>query len=770
LTCPPPITLTNTCNPMIYCTFTPSDWNSSCNGANTTPTWWTTWDQNNVGKNCVSSFASWYASCTGQNPGSTIWNFCNSQSGNNNNNYYGYNQNSWWGSSYSKSSAPSWCADFNYSNPNSSWWVPCNGYNPGSVLTNCFSSVYSNGCVQIGCSNGFCLTLTSCAAIRQCLGFTGTPGTFNCNAVNPNTCKAGSFCAQVLALKLNCDISANCPSSSFGGPCGNLVYCDQTSPCNGMTVCGILQLANNCLGGDNSPVGCTPAYLCNLCSNLNQCFEGCQVSTWCKSHLLCAGVPLPCVSGFPTVTDGCSSNVCVSYCDTVASGTCTGSYVVTRVWTAIDAYATNTCDQIITITAAPISGTIYNDCGGIGCSYNRYSWNTPNFSGEAGIPGVIVSLVSVVQSQQTVVASTVTDQNGNYVFDNPGAGTYEVVVTPPAGYTLTYPTTGTANQTTFKVTSCQAVTGLNFAYMGDVTSVTLVKTAPTNAQCGQTIAYCFAVTNTGNNCVTLSVNDPLLGGKIFSQTSVSPGQGFVFSQNYTLTSNNIGSLTNTATATVTPTSGPSANSTSSAVTIVTTPTVTKSICCNFNSQCPSNGWLWCNANINCTPGTSGDIHCSGAYIKITGKSGKVYTYAVPDCDIIFTKCTTGSSSFNGAQWTTTCPTSGDNQIFLSGCAIPWNSDFAGAQNVCWTGNFSCTTGTSFNWQWGAACYNGSTPNCGSVSVKSCHTVPCGYNSGDQAGTPENCKSYCVAGGTGGGASNCTGSWSSTGYCSLNPCQ
>jgi hypothetical protein len=56
-------------------------------------------------------------------------------------------------------------------------------------------------------------------------------------------------------------------------------------------------------------------------------------------------------------------------------------------------------------------------------------------------------------------------------------------------------------------------------------------------------------------------------------------------------------------------------------------------------------------------------------------------------------------------------------------------------------------------------------------VKATHQTPCGYNSnsGDHAGTPENQKSYCVGGGTGGGGSNWTGSWSSTGSCTPPSC-
>jgi hypothetical protein len=139
--------------------------------------------------------------------------------------------------------------------------------------------------------------------------------------------------------------------------------------------------------------------------------------------------------------------------------------------------------------------------------------------------------------------------------------------------------------------------------------------------------------------------------------------------------------------------------------------------------------------------------------------------------VIFSNnCTTASSSFDGTKWTTILPTAGDDEIFLSGCAIPCNPDYANAKNVLWQGTFTCSTpGTSFNWQWAAACYNNSSPSYSSLGVKACHQTPCGYSSGDHAGTPENEKSCCVGGGTGGGGSNWTGSWSSTGSCTPPSC-
>ena len=192
--------------------------------------------------------------------------------------------------------------------------------------------------------------------------------------------------------------------------------------------------------------------------------------------------------------------------------------------------------------------------------------------------------------------------------------------------------------------------------------------------------------------------------------------------------------------------------------------VTCAIPANFNSQSPNNAVLWCNAHISCRPGTNTTLHCRKGSIVIVGRSGQTYTFPVPDSDVVFSlSATTASCGFDGSKWVTECPASGDDEIFLAGCAFPWNPDFAGAKNVTWQGEFTADTPNfHFKWQWGAACYTVDMTQYAALAIKACHNVPCGYNNGDHAGTPENCKSACVGGGTGGGGSNRTGSWSSTG--------
>ena len=550
--CPSNVTIvTNLCQ--MYCTFSAGDWGGSCDGGwYNNNNWWQNWCAQNPPSQSWPSWTNWWKSCSGNGTQCTnFWNGWNNShptnwwgcwSGNQSGNQWGGQSGNWWNS-------------WNNANYGSQSWVPCAGNNPDSILNNYFTSVYPKGCVTVGLpGNGKSVSFTSCSAAKTCLNWGGNPGVLSGCATNPSYCGAGSFCAQVLALKLNCDFGDYGCAPGLVGKCGDLVLCDSTSPCNGQKVRDILGICNSALGGGSCPQGCTVQYLSALCGNLNQCFEGCQVSGWCSSHLCSVYIPSPALTGTATVSDACSPNPTLTYCDTVSVGNCAATYVVNREWIAVDACGnSNTCTQTITVTSS-----------------------------------------------------------------------------------LT------------------------------------------------------------NKCVT------------------------------------------------------------------------NEICGNFNSQNPGGGYVWCNAHVNCNPGKKCTIYCQNATVTLSCNDGKTYTYPVPDGQINFSpSCSTGSCVFDGTKWTTTLPCSGDDEIFLSGCGIPWRSDFANCRSVCWTGTFSCdTAGINCNWQWSGACYSSNLGNCGSVSVKPCHQTSCGYPSGDHAGTPENCKYSCQGGACGGGGGNYTGSWSSTGSCSF----
>jgi uncharacterized repeat protein (TIGR01451 family) len=746
LTCPSNVTIvTNFCQ--MYCTFSPGDWSGACDGgSHYNNNWWQNWCGQNSTSQCWSSWTGWWSSC-GAN--STQ---CNNWWGNWNNNRPTTCWGSWSGGQNGNQSG-NWWNSWNNGNYGSQNWVPCGGNNPDTILNNCFKQVYSNSCVTIGLrGSGKCVTATSCSAVQTCLNIGGNPGVLTGCATNPASCAAGSFCAQVLALQLNCDFGDYGCVPGFVGKCGDLVLCDSTSPCNGKKVRDILSICNCALGGGTCPQGCTVQYLCGLCTNLNQCFEGCQVSSWCGTHLCSVYIPLPAQTGTATVTQECGESATLTYCDTVSTGSCTGTYEISRQWTAVDACGnTNTCAQLITISQSSscgLSGLVVLACSG-----------DSNLSNNEGLANVTVTLES---STGTVIATTTTGANGSYSFGNVAPGSYLVLVTPPKGYTETYPA-GSGNESAVTLTPCQSQSGVNFSYTGSTPAVQLIKTGPCMVPCSGVITYTFAVTNTGNTCETLSVVDPLLGGTIFSQTSVAPGQGFLFTSNYTVGSTTC-SLTNTAWAIGTPPTGTPVTSTSIVVTAVCTKCVTNQICGSFNSQNPGGGYVWCNAHLTCNPGKACTVYCQNATVTLSCNDGKTYTFPVPDCQVNFSpNCSSGTCSFNGISWATTLPCAGDSQIFLSGCGIPWQSDFANCKSVCWTGSFSCSTsGINCSWQWGAACYNNNLGNCGSINVKACQQTSCGYNNNDYAGTPENCKSSCQGGGCGTGGNNYCGSWSSTG--------
>ncbi len=80
-----------------------------------------------------------------------------------------------------------------------------------------------------------------------------------------------------------------------------------------------------------------------------------------------------------------------------------------------------------------------------------------------------------------------------------------------------------------------------------------------------------------------------------------------------------------------------------------------------------------------------------------------------------------------------------------------------------------TPGVSVNWQWAAANYPTFTNAYNLLGVKPVDDkVQNPYLNADHAGTPENFKPFVIAGATGGGSNNYTGSLGPTK--SVGPCQ
>jgi len=190
--------------------------------------------------------------------------------------------------------------------------------------------------------------------------------------------------------------------------------------------------------------------------------------------------------------------------------------------------------------------------------------------------------------------------------------------------------------------------------------------------------------------------------------------------------------------------------------------------------------------------TSGDVVWFSAVAQLTGTkptadfgirfTNQTLTFVEPN-GTTFTKRLSGSAvqyvaggtsastswGTAGPNWVTTVPLSYSGNVFLSGYSffVPAGG-LPGSTKVTWSGNFTANAnGTTVNWKWSAAVYSsfaGSSnhPNYPSVGVKPVDDNHLSaYQNSDHAGTPENFVAFLVQGGTGGGGSNFTGSYSGT---------
>ncbi len=95
-----------------------------------------------------------------------------------------------------------------------------------------------------------------------------------------------------------------------------------------------------------------------------------------------------------------------------------------------------------------------------------------------------------------------------------------------------------------------------------------------------------------------------------------------------------------------------------------------------------------------------------------------YTVPVPDGHITFAPgTTTGTTAFSGGAWTTAVPEGFGDNVFLSGAAflVPAGGLPGGISPVTWSGDFSLSSVSSVQWQWGAAAYTSFSSSDNSLS-------------------------------------------------------
>jgi hypothetical protein len=177
---------------------------------------------------------------------------------------------------------------------------------------------------------------------------------------------------------------------------------------------------------------------------------------------------------------------------------------------------TSPCITCVTLTAAnPINLNV--DCGYV-CNgqIGDFVWNDLNGNGcqnagEPGIPGVRVDLYSGCGLSNSLVASTLTDTNGHYLFSGLCAGTYTVSFNQPAGYTRTIANSGCtqngnppySNQTDSK---CICAPGTP---CGVCVSLTAASPINLNIDCGYvTVPSVLCAANTGQ--LNMPYSSPLV--------------------------------------------------------------------------------------------------------------------------------------------------------------------------------------------------------------------------------------------------------------------
>lgn len=383
---------------------------------------------------------------------------------------------------------------------------------PGKVRELYFSSVFPNG-LTVG--SNYKIKLTSSAAVQAFLPQGGTAAALTQNYTNP-TNSISVLAGQLVALTLNVEFSSAGYLGTNTTPLGSLEIV--SGPFAGMTVADFLVLANKALGGESTSYSLSDFN--DAATSINENFDNGKKD---EGYLTCHH-------------ETCYSTI--------------GDYV-------------------------------WHDANANGIQDNN----------ELGIEDIVVELYD---SSNNLISSTTTDNNGHYEFTNLLNGTYKVKVADvnfEVGNPL-YSNTKTKWYATSKNTGSddtkdsdanineKATVNVNCAndYTVDFgfykTCVSITKTADKQSvNAGETITYTFTVENCGDITLGGGVDvydamiNPAGNHKINNISPVNPGQIVSFTREYTTTSNDCGTLVNTATAIGHPVNGTDAVEDESSVSV-----------------------------------------------------------------------------------------------------------------------------------------------------------------------------------------------------------
>jgi hypothetical protein len=209
--------------------------------------------------------------------------------------------------------------------------------------------------------------------------------------------------------------------------------------------------------------------------------------------------------------------------------------------------------------------------------------------------------------------------------------------------------------------------------------------------------------------------------------------------------------------------------------VVTAPLESKMSCINsdFRSvSVPGGSYLWFNSifKVRDVPKQKVTITFFQStiqfqYTDVAGNLVKV-NQSMPDAKIVIDpSVASASTTFDPINnvWVTTIPFDLDDNTFLTG--MPWLVPAAGlpadVEPVTLCGTFaSDTAGIDIGWRWAVAAYSSFSADSTTLGVKPMNTDHDNSSSNhDNAGTPENFKTFVIPGARGKGRMNYTGSYS-----------
>jgi hypothetical protein len=188
---------------------------------------------------------------------------------------------------------------------------------------------------------------------------------------------------------------------------------------------------------------------------------------------------------------------------------------------------------------------------------------------------------------------------------------------------------------------------------------------------------------------------------------------------------------------------------------------------NFNATAiPAGDTIWFNSIMKLQSATPTTIFFTNSHITFTANATN-YDLPVPNAvvNIASAGAESASTTFGGGTWQTNI--AGPNALmttntWLSGLGFLTPGTGFGNLDVTWTADFTASTAVQLNWQAAAAVYTSFSSDNNALGVKPTDDNDASiYLNADHAGTPENFKTFVIGGGTGGGGSNFTGSYSPT---------